>query len=146
MLEEAPSHPLVFVADDDPELRQMLAAVLRAAGFQTETFENGNLLTQRTLSRTQPPDAIVTDIDMPRMDGLTAIAEIRKHYPRLPIVVLSAIAEAPRVAPTAEACGATLVVSKPVGLVELRRHVESLLARAKDCSARKDSSVSQAAC
>ncbi|MCA9639917.1 MAG: response regulator, partial [Myxococcales bacterium] len=139
-------HPLVFVADDDPELRQMLSAVLRAAGFQTETFENGKLLQQRALSDATPPDVIVTDIDMPRMDGLTAIAEIRKQYPELPIVVLSAIAEAPRVAPTAEACGASLVVSKPVGLVELRENVEALLARAERPRSPIDSNESTAAC
>lgn len=136
---QSPQQPLVFIADDDDELRQMLAAVLRAAGFRTETFENGKLLQQRALSPGEVPAAILTDIDMPRMDGLTAISEIRKLHPRLPIVVLSAIAEAPRVAPTAHACGATLVVGKPFSLVEIRRQVEKLVGQGA-ATPRQDSS------
>lgn len=127
MHEQPHQQPLVLIADDDAELRQMLAAVLRAAGFRTETFENGQLLQARALSPGEVPSAILTDIDMPRMDGLTAISEIRKLRPGLPIVVLSAIAEAPRVAPTAQACGATLVIGKPFSLVEVRRQVEKLI-------------------
>ncbi|MEZ4229263.1 MAG: response regulator [Polyangiaceae bacterium] len=127
MPEEMPSQPLALIADDDDELRQMVSAVLRAAGFRTETFENGKLLLQRALDDQAPPDVIVSDIDMPRMDGLTAITEIRKQSPQLPIILLSAIADAPRVVPTAKACGATLVISKPVSLVELRRRIERVL-------------------
>jgi len=61
------------------------------------------------------PDAITLDIEMPEMDGLTALAEIRKRYPRLPVIMFSTMTERGAVATLdALSLGASDYVTKPM--------------------------------
>lgn len=73
------------------------------------------------------PDLVTLDIEMPEMDGLTALAELRRRRPRLPVIMFSTLTHRGASA-TIEALslGASDYVAKPVGTGGLREHMEHL--------------------
>jgi two-component system chemotaxis response regulator CheY len=65
----------VLVVDDCLQIRTILAHVFRAAGVEVDEAANGQIGLARFLA--DPPDAVVTDINMPVMDGLTFVERLR---------------------------------------------------------------------
>jgi len=83
----------ILVADDNPTNRRVAELILSATGADVMTVEDG--VEAVAAFDTQPFDVILMDLQMPRMDGLSAIRMIRKREAatgasRTPIVVLSA--------------------------------------------------------
>ena len=78
-------------------------------------------------AETAPPDLIVTDIQMPRMDGIEMIKRIRESHPgkRIPIIVMSAYGQ--RRITDALASGADAIVEKPIDLDSFLATVRSKL-------------------
>ncbi|OYX34932.1 MAG: hypothetical protein B7Y99_04725 [Caulobacterales bacterium 32-69-10] len=83
-------HVEVLIVDDCERIRAIAGAVLIAAGFDIIEASNGQAGLNRFEANT--PDAIVTDINMPVMDGLTLIERVRAHPEgkTVPIIVVSA--------------------------------------------------------
>ncbi len=82
--------PTVLVVDDDRAILQGAHLRLRACGFETiEAHDGGEGVASAMKSR---PDAIVMDVRMPRMDGLTALNELQDNDATrgIPVVMLSA--------------------------------------------------------
>jgi two-component system OmpR family response regulator len=79
--------PRVLIADDEPNIREVITFALERAGFATLTARNGNEALQQV--RRGPVDLIVLDIGMPEMDGLEVCRQIRKTSD-VPILFLSA--------------------------------------------------------
>jgi DNA-binding NarL/FixJ family response regulator len=89
---EAPSF---LIADDHPMVRDALAAALAQAFAGARIAVAGTLRqAQAALERDPETDALLLDLDMPGMDGLTGIALLRSEYPIVPIIVVSAAREA----------------------------------------------------
>lgn len=79
----------VLTVDDSPSIRRMIAMTLREAGYDVMEAEDGQDGLDKATSA--HVDAIITDQNMPRMDGITMIKALRQH-PKgqgVPIVVLS---------------------------------------------------------
>jgi CheY-like chemotaxis protein len=87
--EGALPRPLVLIVDDDPAVREMLALSLTRLGIVTVGAANG--LDAFTLARRLAPDAIVTDLSVPGLDGMGLIGRLRDAPwgRRVPIVVFS---------------------------------------------------------
>jgi CheY-like chemotaxis protein len=79
--------PQILVVDDEPSIRESLAELLTAVGYQVAMAENG-ISAVSHLDRTVP-DLIVTDLNMPEMSGLEFISYVRSRYPPIPIVAMS---------------------------------------------------------
>ncbi len=77
----------ILVVDDEVNERQGLAELLTAWGYQVETAADGMQALQRIGQ--EPPQAVLTDIRMPRMDGLELLAEIRQRFGALPVLVIT---------------------------------------------------------
>ena len=77
----------VWVIDDDQSIRWVLERALGRAGFTVEGFEVGTGVHARL--RQREPDAIISDIRMPDVDGLELLGEIKAHYPHLPVVIMT---------------------------------------------------------
>ena len=79
----------VLVVDDCKGMRTVLSAVLESVGYSVETAADGLSGLARFMA--DPPDAIITDVNMPVMDGLTFVGEVRRQSrgADLPIFVLS---------------------------------------------------------
>ncbi len=78
----------VWVVDDDRSIRWVLEKALQKASIQTRCFPNANLLLEAL--ETARPDAILTDIRMPGIDGLALLDKLQAKLPDLPIVIMTA--------------------------------------------------------
>jgi two-component system KDP operon response regulator KdpE len=117
--------PLLLVVDDDPSIRQILSQELRAAGYGVVTAHDGADALETW--RISPPDVILTDLAMPRLDGFGLIAAVRREA-KTPIVVLSVRGgEVDKV--RALDLGADDYVTKPFSLAELLARVRTQLRR-----------------
>jgi len=79
----------IAVVDDDPDIRLTLSVVLQRAGFEVQTFEDG----QNALdAATGPPALILLDYMMPRLDaaGFLSARRRHQHLGEAPVVVISA--------------------------------------------------------
>jgi two-component system, chemotaxis family, chemotaxis protein CheY len=79
----------VLVVDDDESVRAVVAAMLRRAGYEVSEARDG--LDALVLARRVQPDAIVTDLNMPRCDGQRLCEELKRDpvTARIPVVVMS---------------------------------------------------------
>jgi CheY-like chemotaxis protein len=83
----------VLVVDDEPNVRDYLAQILRDAGFNVVTASDGGEALE--IIRRQPPDFISLDLVMPKKSGHKLLYELRKdkHWSRIPVVVVTAHAQ-----------------------------------------------------
>jgi CheY-like chemotaxis protein len=79
----------ILEVDDSPDVREMVSYILAQEGFSVITAEDGEAALQ--LIRKQIPDLIITDIQMPRVDGIEMIKRVRDWVAskNVPIVVMS---------------------------------------------------------
>lgn len=111
----------MLVVDDDPDVRDLLAALLAKGGYNVELASDGAEAID-ALSRAEvPPDAILTDLEMPGAMGNSVIDFVHEEerLARIPIAVLSG---APELAPPG-----VQVFKKPVRAAALLAYLESQL-------------------
>jgi CheY-like chemotaxis protein len=86
----------VLLVDDDPLIRKFMSGHLVAAGYVVQTAVDG--LDAITKLRAGLPNLIVSDLNMPRMSGHEFLEVVRKRFPQIPVIVISAVAanEMPR--------------------------------------------------
>ncbi len=78
----------ILVVDDDPLVRDMLAMILSDGGYEVKTAENG-LEAVTKLQSGSDIEVIISDMNMPEMDGNALIREIRKNDEDIPIIILT---------------------------------------------------------
>lgn len=78
----------IWVIDDDRSIRWVLEKALIGAGMAVRTFESAELALAALAE--DEPDALITDIRMPGIDGLTLLGRIRAQHPTLPAIVMTA--------------------------------------------------------
>jgi len=100
----------VLVADDEASLRHVLSLVLQAQGYDVRSVSNGEEALAELEARDY--DAVISDVRMPRIDGLTVLKRALARQPDLTFVVMSAYGH-PDAALEAVAAGAFDYVSKP---------------------------------
>jgi DNA-binding response OmpR family regulator len=123
-----PDNPVILVADDEDDVRELVGMNLRRAGF--DTLEAADGLEALRTTRQRHPDAIVLDVMMPGRDGFRVCEEIRKDetLKRIPIIMLTAKGMAEdRIAGLEK--GADDYVSKPFSPKELVLRVQAVLRR-----------------
>jgi len=83
----------ILVVDDEPTVRRIMRVALSKAGYTVTLAENGEAALASI--RTQAPDVLITDIEMPRMDGRALCAAIKKEFPyrEFPIFVVTSLTE-----------------------------------------------------
>lgn len=82
------THTTVWILDDDRSIRWVLEKSLSKAGLSTETFESADDLLHRLES--ESPDAIISDIRMPGINGLELLSSIQESHPHLPVIIMTA--------------------------------------------------------
>lgn len=83
----------ILVVDDDKDLRGVVREVLKEEGFAISEAEDG--ISAVKLFRKSPPDAVLLDLNMPYMNGIDAMHELRKIGPDVPIIILTAYGDIP---------------------------------------------------
>jgi two-component system, chemotaxis family, chemotaxis protein CheY len=115
----------VLVVEDDADSREMLIVVLGEQGFKVTGAEDGRAALD--LIESTRPDLIITDIQMPNLDGVGLIKELRKQPEMrdVPILIFSACRD--KMFSDAMLAGANAAASKPLRLDSFIRLVKSLL-------------------
>ena len=111
----------VLLVEDSPATQKLQSLSLEAAGrFEALNATNGQEALE--VLRRERVDAVVTDLQMPVMDGFQLIAEVSTRYPGLPVFVLTAAADAARLHPAL--AGSSLQIhSKPADYALLAKQI-----------------------
>lgn len=79
----------ILIADDDEVLRELLEALLVRNGHEVITAENGDAALRAYINRDADFDYVITDYQMPRMNGVVLIMEIRRREPGQKVILVS---------------------------------------------------------
>jgi two-component system chemotaxis response regulator CheY len=115
----------ILVVDDSSTMVMSLKSSLEIAGFKVETAADG-LLALDKLKGGVKPDLIITDINMPRMDGLALIGAVRKILRFIPILALTTESQQAK-RDEAKKLGATGWLVKPIGGADLVKVIKQVL-------------------
>ena len=115
----------ILVVDDDMTTRSAIADVLREEGHGVVVAVDG--AEAIALADQRPFDLVITDLAMPRVDGITLIRRLKVSHPGLPSMVITASDDGGG-AHRARLAGAADFVNKPVDLEDLLARVTRLLA------------------
>jgi DNA-binding response OmpR family regulator len=114
----------ILVVDDEESLRLSLKFKLKSAGFDVDVAVDGEDALEKLKAR--PADAVLLDINMPRMSGIETLTVIRQRYPQTEAIMLTGFADFS----TAIEClkiGAKDYLVKPVDTTELVTRLRSLV-------------------
>lgn len=115
----------VFLVDDSATMLKSLQGTLEISGFKVETAADGETALGK-LRAGLKPDLIITDINMPKLDGIGLIREARKLLRFTPILALTTESQQLK-RDEAKRSGATGWLVKPVGGVELVKVIKQVL-------------------
>ena len=87
------SKPLVLVVDDDESVRAYLSSLLTSIGYDVHSLPSGEKALAALAVTSAPPAVILLDLVMPGMSGLETLDGIKRSHPRVPVIVLSTIAQ-----------------------------------------------------
>jgi two-component system response regulator PrrA len=118
--------PRVLVVDDDVDVRASLERALRLSGFAVTTAGDGAQALRAVAA--DPPDCLVLDVTMPRMDGVAVVTALRALGLDVPVCLLSARSTVDDRVAGLEA-GADDYLVKPFALAELVARLRALLRR-----------------
>lgn len=115
----------VLAVDDEPEILATLTEFLQLRGYEVVTAQNaGDAL---MILAVTPPDVVLLDIGMPRVDGLTALRHIRARYPEVAVIMVTGNADLVLARDTLKH-GAFDYVAKPFDFGHLAQVVEAAVA------------------
>lgn len=116
---------LIYIADDEVKIQDLIKMFLKKEGYEVEVFSDGNSLLETFMKK--KPDMLLLDIMMPGLDGLTLCTEIRKES-NVPIIIISAKdGDADKIAGLM--MGSDDYMTKPFSPVELVLRVKSIFKR-----------------
>jgi two-component system OmpR family response regulator len=116
----------LLVVEDDPDLNRQLSQALGAAGYAVDTATDGE--EGHFLGDTEPYDAVILDLGLPKMDGVRILERWRRDDKRMPVIILTARDRWSEKVAGMDA-GADDYVTKPFNMEELLARVRAILRR-----------------
>ena len=120
------SEARLLVADDEPNIRELLSASLRFAGFDVTTAADGQQAL--TAARKERPDLLVLDVMMPGVDGFEVVRRLRAEGVHSPVLFLTA-KDSTEDKVTGLTLGGDDYVTKPFSLEEVVARIRAILRR-----------------
>lgn len=117
----------ILIAEDDPSLGQQLSEALRRAGYATDLATDG--IDAHFMGETEPYDAVVLDLGLPSMDGVTVLQKWRKANRIMPVLILTARDRWSEKVAGFDA-GADDYVTKPFQIEEVLARLRAIIRRA----------------
>ena len=139
-----PTTPLrILFVDDERDLVSSLSRYFRLKGFQTKGaygVQEGIAVLEEERAASRRFDVVVTDLRMPDGDGLAIVRAVRRVFPGIPVLVLTAFGT---VATSVEAMrlGAVTMLEKPIPVADLEREVRSAVANGAEVAAGLDAAA-----
>lgn len=120
---------LIYILDDEKEIRKSLRVILEDEEYSVEDFSNGKSLL-KALSK-ERPSLLLLDVWVGKEDGLQILGECKKLYPSLPIVMISGHGTI-ELAVNATKKGAVDFLEKPLSIEKVIQTIESSIEKTKD--------------
>ncbi len=119
----------ILLVDDEAGVRKSLATFLRGCGHEVRAAANG--IEALAALRESPVDVVVTDINMPDMDGMEFMMALRRTGSNVGVIAMSGggVFEKGMLLESVAALGADVTLEKPLDLSELRSAIDALAAR-----------------
>jgi CheY-like chemotaxis protein len=118
----------ILLAEDDLEMRNLLAGLLREEGYEVQDVEDGARLIGLLHSAVHRPldvDLVISDVLMPGATGLEVLAFLRRSGSKIPFILITAFGN-PELHAEAHTLGVSAVFDKPFDLEDLRATVRRL--------------------
>lgn len=118
----------ILIIDDDDQVRKMLRLTLNAAGFDVIEAQDGTVAL-KLFYQNPLVDLVITDLIMPEKEGIETIMEIRRNFPKVPIIAISG---GGRIDPSdylslAKKLGAQITLEKPFSRQDIIDAVNELI-------------------
>jgi len=81
--------PHLLIVDDEADIRDLLAQFLTASGYRVTSV--GSAAEARKVGQQDPPDLIISDLQLEDADGLEMIAELKTALPKAPVILLTGV-------------------------------------------------------
>ena len=117
----------ILLAEDDPATRTLMARALASDGHTVTEAEDGQAALQAMSANPAAVDVLVTDVDMPGLDGIALAQGALGLKPGLKVLLISGFADGLGRAAALKAAGAR-TLSKPASIESLRQEIRALLA------------------
>lgn len=114
----------ILIVDDEQPILELIVSFLSSSGYRCETARNGREALDR-LGQNQY-DAVITDVVMPQMDGITLTQKISQTYPDLPVMVMTGFSDEYS-AQKAIAAGAREFIKKPFSISEFSLRLNKMM-------------------
>lgn len=115
----------VLIAEDDRDTREVIAFYLSSLGYEPATAASGQ--TALEMARRRKPDILLTDIQMPEVDGLELIRRLRDDEDLSTLPILAVTAFGAEMSEQALAAGADACLPKPLNFPNLAQTIEAIL-------------------
>jgi DNA-binding response OmpR family regulator len=118
----------ILIIDDDDQIRKMLRLTLNAAGFDVVEAQDGKIA-MKLFHQDLTVDLVITDLIMPEKEGIETIIELRRDFPKVPIIAISG---GGRIDPNdylllAKKLGAQITLEKPFSRKDIINAVNELI-------------------
>ncbi len=114
--------PHILLIEDEPDVRESYLSMLSILGYNADTAENGMDGLQKIMAKNY--DIVITDLNMPVMNGLETLTRIKKKAPQIDVIVMTGFATIDN-AISAMKQGAFDYITKPVSI----EHVKIVLSK-----------------
>lgn len=112
----------ILVVDDQPGVRYLLDIVIKEIGHRVYTAQNGLEALEKV--RSIKPDLVFMDVRMPLMGGLEALAKIKKNYPEIKVVIMTAYGSDDTIE-QARKQGALCCLAKPFDVEDIKNFLDN---------------------
>ncbi len=118
--------PKVLVIDDEPQIRSLIKTFLTRSGYEVDEAGDGIEGVERM--KANPAEVVITDILMPKQEGLETIRQIRKDFPDVKVIAMSGGSQLTVMdfLPIAEKFGAARIFHKPLDFTAMVDAVKEL--------------------
>ena len=122
-----PPSPRILVADDEPNLRRVLSAILVRAGYKVSQAADG---AEALEVLDDSIDVVITDLKMPRVDGMAILRRVSVERPDIPVIMITAFGSVDNAVAAVKA-GAFDYIEKPFEQEQIRQIVEKAVVQSR---------------
>lgn len=106
-----------LVVDDDDDIRLLICRALQRVGFEVRDFSDGESLIAQPAELAQA-HVVISDIGLPGVDGIDVCTSLRRYFPELPVILVTAFRDE-ALEHRAHAAGARQIMTKPLNIGQL---------------------------